>query len=239
VTTPTANATMRPALPSLPIGDSLPQAVSVLAVTARPGQESADLGGLVYAFRRAGASLSLLCLTRGEAAGRNASSTRLEAVRPWEVQMAASILGIRDVGVANYRDGGLHQYPTEMLTERIRRMFREHPADVILVNASESGDCADEAVARAATAAAAAAGVPVLARTRPGVTGSWSLDLGGEAELARAIQRSAAAAHLSQSDGLPALIDRMDLLGPRESLRWLLFPQRVPAQSGRDYVATA
>ena len=41
----------------------LPGAGRVLAVTARPGQESADLGGLLFAFRRAGASLSLLCLT--------------------------------------------------------------------------------------------------------------------------------------------------------------------------------
>ena len=235
----TLTATMPAKAPRAFMGDSLPTAVSVLVVTARPGQESADLGGLVYAFRRAGASLSLLCLTRGEAVGRNACSTRLEAVRPWEVQMAASILGIRDVGVANYRDGGLHQYPTETLTERIRRSFREHPADVLLVNAPETGDSADIAVARAATAAAMAAGVPVLGRTRPGVTGAWSLDLGGEAELARAIQRSAAAAHLSQADGLPGLIAQMDLLGPAESLRWLLFPQRVPSQRGRDFVVTA
>jgi N-acetylglucosamine malate deacetylase 2 len=235
----TLTATRRPALPSRPMRDSLPRAISVLAVTARPGQESADLGGLVYAFRRSGASLSLLCLTRGEGAGRSASGSRLEAVRPWEVQMAGSILGIRDVSVANYRDGGLHQYPTEALTERIRRTLREHPADILLVNAPEAGDSADEAVARAATAAAAAAGLPVLGRTRPGVTGSWTIDLGGEAELARAIQRSAAAAHLSQSDALPALIDQMDRLGPAESLRWLLFPQRLPSQFGRDYMTTA
>ena len=44
----------------------------MLAVTARPGQESADLGGLLYVFRRSGASLSLLCLTLGEAGGQAA-----------------------------------------------------------------------------------------------------------------------------------------------------------------------
>src|SRR6201986_3142097 len=92
------------------IADSLPSAVRVLAVTARPGQESEDLGGLLYAFRRAGAGLSLLSLTRGEAAGQNSGSGRLEAVRPWETQLAASILGIRGIGVANYRDGELHEY---------------------------------------------------------------------------------------------------------------------------------
>src|SRR6202012_1931191 len=46
---------------------ALPAATSILAVTARPGQEAADLGGLLQAFRQAGANLSLLCLTRGEA----------------------------------------------------------------------------------------------------------------------------------------------------------------------------
>jgi LmbE family N-acetylglucosaminyl deacetylase len=237
VTITTASA--RQKHPRASLGDSLPRAVNVLAVTARPGQESADLGGLMYAFRRAGASLSLLCLTRGEGSARNASSTRLEAVRPWEVQMAASILGIRDVGVANYRDGGLHQYPTTELADRISRALRENPADVVLVIAPEAGDTADAAVARAATAAAAAAKVPVVARSRPGVTGAWTLHLGAEAELARAIQRSAAAAHTSQSDALPGLIAELSLLGPAETLRWLLFPQHLPAQYGRDYIAMA
>jgi len=34
-------------------------------------------------------------LTRGEAAGRNSGTARLEAARPWEVQIAAAILGVR------------------------------------------------------------------------------------------------------------------------------------------------
>jgi len=73
----------------------LPRAHSVLVVLARPGQESADLGGLLYAFRRAGTGLALLCLTRGEASPLNSTrAARLEAVRPWELQLAAGILGI-------------------------------------------------------------------------------------------------------------------------------------------------
>src|SRR5947209_9166087 len=84
----------------------LPRADSVLVVLARPGQESANLGGLLYAFRRAGTGLALLCLTRGEASALNATwSARLEAVRPWELQLAAGILGIKPVTVAAYPDG--------------------------------------------------------------------------------------------------------------------------------------
>ncbi len=208
----------------------LPGAGRVLAVTARPGQESADLGGLLFAFRRTGASLSLLCLTRGENASGRDGSTRLEAARPWEVQMAASILGVRQVSVASYRDGGLHHYRTADLAERIRQAAVEYSADLILVVAPETGDIADAAVARAAIAAALQAGMPAAARTRAGVSGSWLLDLGTDAETARAIQKAAAAAHSTQAEALPALMSQLDELGPLESVRWLVSPGRVPAQ---------
>jgi N-acetylglucosamine malate deacetylase 2 len=208
---------------------ALPSAVRVLAVTARPGQESADLGGLLYAFRRSGASVSLLCLTRGEASAYNSGAARLEAVRPWEVQEAASVLGVRQVAVAGYRDGDLHHYRTQDIAERIQRAAAEYSAELVLVVAPETGDIADGAVARAATAAALQAGIPVAARSRPGVSGTWVLDLGTDAEVARAIQKSAAAAHTSQADALPELISRLDQLGSLETLRWLVNPARVPA----------
>src|ERR1700722_2651698 len=99
-------ATPRPRTDPVSAEDSLPRAVSVLAVTARPGQETADLGGLLCAFGLAGARLSLLCLTRGEAAGQNSGSARLEAIRPWETQLAASVLGIRGGAGGGDRDGG-------------------------------------------------------------------------------------------------------------------------------------
>jgi len=225
----TTEAATYPGIARAFILDSLPSAVRVLAVTARPGQESADLGGLLYAFRRSGASLSLLCLTRGEAA-RNSGTARLEAARPWEVQMAAAILGIRQVAVASYRDGRLHQYHTSMLAGRIQQAISDYSADLLLVVAPETGDIGDAAVARAATAAALMAKVPVAARTRPGVSGAWMFDLGADAETARAIQKSAAAAHTSQSEALPELISRLDQLDGVETLRWLVSPARVPGQ---------
>jgi len=209
----------------------LPGARRVLAVTARPGQESADLGGLLFAFRRAGASLSLLCLTRGENASGD-GSTRLEAARPWEVQMAAAILGVRQVSVASYQDGHLHHYRTDDLAGRIKQAAAEYSADLILVIAPETGDIADAAVARAAIAAALQAGMPTVARTRAGVSGSWLLDLGTDAETARAIQKSAVAAHATQAEALPDLISQLDKLGPLESVRWLVSPGRVPVQRG-------
>lgn len=213
---------------------ALPSAGTVLAVTARPGQESAELGGLLLAFRQAGASLSLLCLTRGEAAAASTGTVRLEAVRPWEVQLAASILGVSEVGVANYRDGRLHRYPSADLTERIDRAIGQYNPDLLLVIAPEAGDSGDGAVARAATAAAKRAGLPVVGRTRAGAPGAWTISLGDNVEITRAVQHSAVAAHASQSELLPTVIERLDLLEDEETVRWLLFPRGAPAQRNTD-----
>ena len=216
---------MHPA-PTVP---QLPRAGSVLAVTARPGQESADLGGLLYAFRYSGASLALLCLTRGEASPLNSTwCRRLEAVRPWELQLAANVLGISEVTVASCEDGGLRRHPVADLTQLVRHAIRRYSADLLLVIAPEAGDPDDTAVAVAACAAARQAGVPVVARAGPRAGGTWMIDLGTDAAAARAIQKSAAAAHQSQSQALPELIRRLDLLDDREALRWLVPPSPAP-----------
>ena len=228
--TSAATSLMMPAAPS---GGPLPQTASILAVTARPGQESADLGGLLYAFRRPGTSLALLCLTRGEASPLNSTYARMEAIRPWEVHLAASVLGISSVAVASYPDGALGGHPASELTEQVRRAIREHSADLLLVIDPATGDPDD--IARAAAEAAEAVGVSAVAHTRRGVTGAWTIDLGAEAETARAIQKSAIAAHASQSEGLPRLIRRLDLLDGRERLRWLVSPQRTPEHDRKPW----
>lgn len=230
----TIQTATRTSLATARTADSLPSAARVLIVTARPFQESAELGGLLYAFRRSGASLSLLCLTRGEAATPDSGSLRLEAARPWEVQIASLILGIGDVTVASYRDGNLHRYRTSDLVARIERALGECSADLVLVVAPETGDIGDVAVASAATAVALRAGVPAVARTRPGVPGSWTVDLGRDTEIARATQKAAALAHATQRDALAELARRLDQLGGTETLRWLLKPALVPAQRARD-----
>ena len=216
----------------------LPPMHSLLAVMARPGQESADLGGLLYAFRRAGASLALLSLTRGEASPLNSTSyARLEAVRPWELQMAASVMGIASVTVASYPDGALGRRPVVELTTRILRAIREHSADMLLVIAPESGDPDDTAVAVAASSAARHEGIPAVARTEPGARGAWTIDLSADAPTARVIQKSAAAAHESQSEALPEVICRLDMLPDREPLRWLVPPNEMPPYDMQPPVA--
>jgi len=219
---PSADARVTGPVPAVPAAGPLPRAQTVLAVTARPGQESAELGGLLHAFHGTGASLALLCLTRGEASPLNSTYQPLAAIRPWELQLAASILGISSVTVANYPDGGLGRYPVAELTEHVRRAIREHAPSLLLVIDAAAGDPDDTAVAAATCAAARQAGVPAVARTVPAAHGAWVIDLGAEAAAARAIQRSATAAHASQSAALPQLKRRLDSLDGREHLRWLV-----------------
>ena len=220
-------------MPMAPAGGPSARVDTILVVTARPGQESADLGGALYALRRGGAWLGLLCLTRGEASPLNSTrGGRLEAVRPWELQLATSVLGISSVAVANFPDCRLHGYPGSELAERVRRAIRQHCADLLVVTDPEAGDPDDAAVATAACVAARQEGVPVIACTGLGGRGAWVIELGAEAATARAIQKSAAAAHASQSDGLPELTHRIDLLDSREYLRWLESPHQAPEPVG-------
>jgi N-acetylglucosamine malate deacetylase 2 len=220
-----------PKMPMVTAGGPSAWAGNILVVTARPGQESADLGGALYAFRRGGAHLGLLCLTRGEASPLNSTrGVRLAAVRPWELQLAACVLGISSVAVASYPDGRLRCYPRSELAERVWRGIRQHCADLLVVIDPESGDPDDSAVAAAACAAARRAGIPVVACSGPDGRGPWMIELGAEAGIARAIQKSAAAAHASQSQGLAELTRRIDLLDGREYLRWLESPLRASSR---------
>ena len=227
-TRPSGPAPAIRAVPQAPVGEPLPPARSVVAVTARPGQESADLGALLYAFSRRGACVALLCMTRGEASPMNATCEPLETARPWELQVAAGLLGISSVGVSDYPDGGLRLAPVPALTARVRSMIREHAPDLLLVvDPAASADAEDARVAKAACLAAQSAGLPVAARTAPGACGSWPLELGADATVGRAIQLSAVAAHASQSAALPRLRQRLELQTGPERLRWLWWPPGV------------
>jgi LmbE family N-acetylglucosaminyl deacetylase len=202
----------------------LPRAERVLAVTARPGPESADLGALLYTFGRSGSRVCLLSLTRGEASRLNSTIEPLHSVRPWELQVAAALLGISSVAVADYPDGQLSSCGLGALTERVGRAIAEHSVDLVLVTDPAEGGLDDAVVAMAACAAAEEERLPALARTLSAVRGGWQVDLGEGAAQARAVQRSAVAAHASQSDALAGLASRLRLLGRTEWLRWLVQP---------------
>jgi LmbE family N-acetylglucosaminyl deacetylase len=231
-----ATATRRPAdpVPAPLARGPLPRAENVLAVIARPGQESAELGALLHAFRRAGARLALLSVTRGEASPLNSTYERLETVRPWELEVAARLLGVSSLVVADYPDGELSRYPAEEFAERIQREIRNHASDLLLVTDPATGGTDETVLAMAVCSAAEQAGVPAVVRAAPGAHGGWLIDLGAEATAARAIQRSAAAAHASQSEALPGVRRHLDLLDTSERVRWLVLPDPAQRHSGAD-----
>ena len=199
----------------------LPRATTVLAVIARPGQESAELGALLYAFRRSGARVAVLSLTRGEASPLNATIERLETRRVWEMQVAVGLLGATALAIADYPDGGLAGRPAGELAELVGREVRRHMADLVMIIDPVAGDSDQAAVAGAARAAAVQAGIPAVMRMTLGTGSGRVITLGAEATVARAVQRSAAAAHASQAEALPGIEHDLSLLGDREMVRWL------------------
>jgi N-acetylglucosamine malate deacetylase 2 len=211
-----------------PTVGALPPASCVLAITSRPGKESAELGGLLHAYGTSAARVALLSLTRGEASELNPTAQRLEVLRPRELQLAAELLGVSSIAVADYPDGALSSYPTADLTERVQRAITKHAPDLLLVVDPADGDADDAEVARAACLAADSAGVPVAARIRPGAHAardSWRVPLGSWAAATRAVQRSAVAAHASQAEALAEVRRRLDRLGDEEQIRWLRAPK--------------
>src|SRR5260370_10804200 len=127
--------------------------------------------------------------------------------------------------VSDYQDGRIRLAPVPVLTERVRQLIREHGPDLLLVaDPAAAGDPDDARVAQATCLASQPARLPVVARMAPGARSGWLIDLGADAAAARAVQRSAVAAHASQSAALPGLRRRLGLLDGRRRLRWLRSP---------------
>jgi LmbE family N-acetylglucosaminyl deacetylase len=121
------------------------------------------------------------------------------------------------------------------LTERVRRAIAEYAPDLVLVLDPAGGNSDDAQVARAVSLAAGPAGVPVAARTMPGASGGWLVELGAETDVAREVQRAAARAHASQSEALPEVLRSLDSYSGQEQLRWLVPAAiRPPAQRAAE-----
>ena len=90
-----------------PGGTELPDWETVLAVIAHPDDESFGLGAVIDAFIAAGATVDVLCLTRGEASTLGADQSDLPGVRAREITDAAGELGVRSVRLLDFPDGAL------------------------------------------------------------------------------------------------------------------------------------
>jgi LmbE family N-acetylglucosaminyl deacetylase len=194
-------------------GDRLPSVRHALAVISHPGEESCYLGGVLSRLRRDGARISVLSLTRGEAAPCDTTLERPSVVRPFELQMAGFTLAMTHVTIADLPDGMLGEIPMRRITELIRREAVQVGADLLLTVDRGTDGPDDGVTAEATRLAGRALGVNVLAWTEgPG-------DI--EVAVDREIQRCAIRAHHSRRGPYAARLAQLTACGDRDSLRWL------------------
>ena len=216
--------------------EQLPLWRAVAVVIAHPDDESFGLGAVIDAFVRAGSSVSVLCFTQGEASTLGADAADLATVRAGELADAARALGVVDVELLAFADGGLDQVPDTDLVACIAGTVRS----IDLTDSSCSTRRGSPGIRtirprqRLPFMRHETQGLPVLAWSLPaGVADELSEETGvrflgrAEAELdlrivvSRERQREAVSCHPSQAVPGSALWRRLELQGDSEHLMWL------------------
>jgi len=214
----------------------LPPAASVLAVCAHPDDESFGLGAALAAFGGAGAAVTVLSLTHGEASTLGTGAADLGLVRGAELAAAGRVLGVRRVALFDHPDGGLCDVPLEVLVREINGVVEDVRPDLLLVFDQEgvTGHPDHRRATEAAIATADVLDLPVLAWTIPqAVATQLNREFkaafvgrpGGEIDVEiatdRTVQHKAIGCHESQSRDNPVLWRRLELAGDVEVFCWL------------------
>jgi LmbE family N-acetylglucosaminyl deacetylase len=202
----------------------------VLAVVAHPDDESFGLGAVLSTLVEAGRDVRVVCLTRGEASTLGAPDN-LADIRRAELSRAAACLGVSEVTLEDFPDGGLNRVSPEVLDEAVERRL----GDARLVVVFEPGGVTGHPDHRVATETA----LRVAARHHLAVV-EWGvapeiatalrreigvkfvvLDGAGVADVSvdRARQLAAVDCHTSQIRDNPVLARRLALQGDRERIR--------------------
>jgi N-acetylglucosamine malate deacetylase 2 len=214
----------------------LPAWRSVLAVVAHPDDESFGLGAILSAFADRGSDLAVLCLTHGEASTLHGVTGDLGEIRAHELTAAAAELGVSTVNLLDYPDGHLAATPADELAIPVIDLAETIGAEGVLVfdPTGVTGHPDHRQATVAAQAAATKARLPVLGWTLPGTVtnalnaeycagfvGHRPADVDLIVPVDRHRQYQAIRHHRSQALPTSVLWRRLELLGPREYLRWL------------------
>jgi N-acetylglucosamine malate deacetylase 2 len=216
----------------LPIAFPSEQFTVVVAVCAHPDDEAFGLGAIISTLVDSGTEVRLVCLTRGEVSTLGAAEN-LAIRRGAELHCATEILGIAEVHLHDYPDGGLGNVSREELAGCI--LSSAEGADALLV--FDDGGITGHPDHQAATDAAVSVGrihaVPVLAWAFPEkVAGVLRREFGGgfvgrewseldfRMEVDRRRQRDAIRCHSSQANPVPER--RLELQGSEEFIRRLV-----------------
>lgn len=221
-------------------GSALPGWASALAVVAHPDDESFGLGAVLDALVRSGCTVSVLCLTGGEASTVHGISGDLQALRAMELQDAATVLGLSSAELSDHPDGALGRVGHGVLMREVTSAATRMGAEglVIFDLSGVTGHPDHVTASAAALDAATALDLPVLAWTLPrSVAEQLNEEFGtvfvghepSEVDLTVAVerdrQRTASLAHASQAVPTSVLWRRLELLGDVEHLRWLKQPE--------------
>ena len=223
---------------------ALPDWRSVVAVVAHPDDESFGLGAILSTFAANGAEVSVLCLTHGEASTLHGVDGDLATVRARELGDAADALGVHHVKLLDYPDGALAPISLDTLAKQASDFAREASADGLVAFCSDgvTGHPDHVRATEVAGLTAELLGLGALAWTLPADVARVLAEESGAAfggrpegqidivlEVDRTAQLRAARCHPSQAVPGSVLWRRLDLLGDREYLRWLV---TAPGRAG-------
>lgn len=93
-------------------------------VFAHPDDESRITGGTLALAAARGVRVALYCATRGEAGDAARTPEETAALREGELRAACAALGVGELWLDDFSDGGLTEVDAERLVERIVRFLR-------------------------------------------------------------------------------------------------------------------
>jgi LmbE family N-acetylglucosaminyl deacetylase len=146
-----------------------------MAVLGHPDDESLGIGGTLAKYASEGVEVSVLTATRGDA-GRyrtyrpgepqHPGAAALASIREAELRAAASVLGVRDVALLDYRDGHLDRADTRQAVAAIVAHLKRVQPDVVITFGPDGayGHPDHVAISQLATAAIVAAAEPSIAK---------------------------------------------------------------------------